>query len=140
MSRDSRIRVLIVDDESSMRFLLKYALESGGYEVVEAPNGVVALAQIAESRPDLVVTDMMMPGMGGAELIAPSPRSGDQSSRSSSSAPSTPFRALPTPSSRSLSNQTSCSRRYASSLEREAEVERLNTGVRSVPCSERMAA
>jgi CheY-like chemotaxis protein len=70
MSRDSRIRVLIVDDESSMRFLLKYVLESGGYEVVEAPNGVVALAQIAESRPDLVVTDMMMPGMGGAELIA----------------------------------------------------------------------
>jgi CheY-like chemotaxis protein len=67
MSRDSRIRVLIVDDESSMRFLLKYVLESGGYEVVEAPNGVVALA---ESRPDLVVTDMMMPGMGGAELIA----------------------------------------------------------------------
>jgi CheY-like chemotaxis protein len=66
----SRLRILIVDDESSIRFLLKRVLESGGYEVVEAPNGVVALAQMVESRPDLVVTDMMMPVMGGAELIA----------------------------------------------------------------------
>lgn len=70
MSRDSRVRVLIVDDESSMRFLLKGILESGGYEVVEAPNGAVALAHIVKSRPGLVVTDLMMPVMGGAELIA----------------------------------------------------------------------
>jgi CheY-like chemotaxis protein len=69
MREDSRMRILIVDDESSMRFLLKHVLEGGGYEVVEAHNGDVALALIVESRPDLVVTDMMMPVMGGAELI-----------------------------------------------------------------------
>jgi CheY-like chemotaxis protein len=66
----SRLRILIVDDEPDIRFLLKSILESGGYEVVEAPNGSVALARMVESRPGLVVTDMMMPVMGGAELIA----------------------------------------------------------------------
>jgi two-component system chemotaxis response regulator CheY len=70
MSRDSRVRVLIVDDEPDIRFLLKSILEEGGYEVVEAPNGAVALAHVVESRPGLVVTDLMMPVMGGAELIA----------------------------------------------------------------------
>ena len=53
-----------------MRYLLKRILEGAGYEVVEAPNGVVALAQMVKSRPGLVVTDLMMPVMGGAELIA----------------------------------------------------------------------
>lgn len=70
MSDDSRWKVLVVDDEADIRFLLKRILEDAGYEVVEAPNGAVALARMVKSRPDLVVTDMMMPVMGGAELIA----------------------------------------------------------------------
>lgn len=62
--------ILIVDDESSLRFLLRIAFEGAGHDVVEAPNGAVALDWIAETRPDLVVTDFMMPVMNGGELIA----------------------------------------------------------------------
>ena len=63
-------RILIVDDESSMRFLLRVALESAGHEVVEAANGRAALQLIEEGWiPDLVATDFMMPRMNGGELI-----------------------------------------------------------------------
>ena len=58
--------ILVVDDESSMRFLLRMILESAGYEVVEAPHGAAALERAKESPPDLVVTDLMMPVMNGA--------------------------------------------------------------------------
>ena len=60
----------MVDDESSVRFLLRQVIEGAGYEVVEAHNGAVALARMVGFRPDLVVTDLMMPVMGGPELIA----------------------------------------------------------------------
>lgn len=62
--------ILIVDDESSLRFLLRIAFEGAGHDVVEASNGAIALEWITETRPDLVVTDFMMPVMNGAELIA----------------------------------------------------------------------
>ncbi len=64
-------RILIVDDESSMRFLLRFAFEVGGHEVEEAPNGLVAAQRIEGGRiPDLVATEFMMPLMNGGELIA----------------------------------------------------------------------
>jgi len=52
-----------------VRFLLRLIFESAGYEVSEAANGIAALILIKAALPDLVVTDMMMPMMGGAELI-----------------------------------------------------------------------
>jgi CheY-like chemotaxis protein len=63
-------RILIVDDESSMRFLLRTTFELDGYDVDEAANGRVA-AELLErgSAYDLVSTDFMMPVMNGAELI-----------------------------------------------------------------------
>lgn len=61
--------ILVVDDESNMRFLLRLILEGAGYEVAEAPHGSSALELAHESRPDLIVTDLMMPVMGGHELI-----------------------------------------------------------------------
>lgn len=67
---NSRARkVLIVDDESSMRFLLRIILEGAGYEVLEAKHGAAALERVKESRPNLVVTDLMMPVMNGRELV-----------------------------------------------------------------------
>lgn len=63
-------RILIVDDESSIRFLLKMVFESAGYEVVEAHHGAAAIDRVKDSRPDLVVTDLMMPVMNGRQLIA----------------------------------------------------------------------
>ncbi len=62
--------ILVVDDESNMRFLHRMVLEEAGYDVVEAPHGAGALERVRELRPDLVVTDLMMPVMGGQELIA----------------------------------------------------------------------
>jgi len=52
-----------------MRFLLRVTLEGAGYAVVEAHHGAVAITRAQESRPDLVVTDLMMPVMDGRELI-----------------------------------------------------------------------
>ena len=61
--------VLVVDDEPDLRFILRRIFEKAGLEVQEAEDGVQALERVHLSPPDLVVTDMMMPGMGGAELI-----------------------------------------------------------------------
>lgn len=61
--------ILIVDDESDILFLLKMTLEAAGYDVLEAENGAVALEHSARVRPDLVITDLMMPVMDGRELI-----------------------------------------------------------------------
>ena len=64
-------RILVVDDESSMRFLLRMAFEMANHDVEEAPNGLVAIQGVEGGRkPDLVATDFMMPLMNGGELIA----------------------------------------------------------------------
>jgi CheY-like chemotaxis protein len=60
---------LVVDDESNMRFVVRTILEGEGYTVIEAPNGAVALERTKASRPDVIVTDLMMPVMGGVDLI-----------------------------------------------------------------------
>lgn len=62
-------RVLIVDDEPVIRLDLRTMLESMGHEVVgEADNGVDALQLARSLQPDLVIADIMMPGMDGVEL------------------------------------------------------------------------
>jgi CheY-like chemotaxis protein len=62
-------RVLVVDDESSIRFVLRVTFEGDGYDVDEAADGEAALEQMEQARPDLLVTDFMMPRMNGAELV-----------------------------------------------------------------------
>ncbi|HET6311985.1 MAG TPA: response regulator [Candidatus Nitrosotalea sp.] len=62
-------RILVVDDDPSMRFLLRLIFERSGHEVSEAQHGVAALIRIKDELPDLIVTDMMMPVMDGGELI-----------------------------------------------------------------------
>jgi len=61
--------ILVVEDEPDQRFLLRRSFTRAGHEVTEAADGAAALRVIRESRPDLLVTDLMMPVMGGAELI-----------------------------------------------------------------------
>lgn len=62
-------RVLVVDDEPDLRFLLRRLLESAGFTVDEAPDGVAAIEQMMAAQPDLVVTDGEMPRMNGGDLI-----------------------------------------------------------------------
>ena len=60
--------ILIVDDEAPIRELLAWILRDLGYHVVEAINGREAMALVALHTPDLVISDVMMPVMGGQEL------------------------------------------------------------------------
>jgi signal transduction histidine kinase/CheY-like chemotaxis protein len=61
--------VLVVDDDDTMRAGLRTALRKEGWQVTEAENGRVALARLAEWRPDVIVVDLMMPEMDGFELL-----------------------------------------------------------------------
>lgn len=61
--------ILIVDDEQNMRVALFEALSRNGHEVAVAENGRMALEMIARQPPDLVITDIKMPGMDGLELL-----------------------------------------------------------------------
>lgn len=63
------VNILVVDDEPDLRFILRRIFEGAGHQVSEARHGAAALEAVAAAPPDLVVTDMMMPVMGGAELI-----------------------------------------------------------------------
>ena len=60
--------VLVVDDSTMIRVMLTECLESSGFEVIEAIDGIEAIAQIQTHRPDLVITDIVMPRMNGYEL------------------------------------------------------------------------
>ncbi len=63
------IHVLVVDDEVSASSALKTLLVAEGFRVRVANDGPFALALVAESAPDLIVTDLAMPGMSGIELL-----------------------------------------------------------------------
>jgi CheY-like chemotaxis protein len=60
---------LVVDDDDMGRRGMRLVLEQDGWEVVEAENGLVALAQLAEARPDVIVLDLVMPEMDGFEFL-----------------------------------------------------------------------
>lgn len=61
-------RILVVDDEKSVRRLVAKVLETQEYEITMASNGVEAIKQIEKEFYDLIITDYMMPEMDGLEL------------------------------------------------------------------------
>jgi two-component system NtrC family response regulator len=65
----TKTRILVVDDDDNVRWVLQTQLEDAGYELAAAQDGPAALASIQESRPALVLTDLKMPGMSGLELL-----------------------------------------------------------------------
>jgi len=58
-------RILVVDDEPQIRRIMRVSLTAAGYEVDDAKTGEEALSKVREFRPDLVILDINMPGMGG---------------------------------------------------------------------------
>src|SRR5881397_2080889 len=63
-------RVLVVDDEPDITALVAYHLAKEGYRVTTAANGTEALRSAREERPDLVVLDLMLPGLSGYDILA----------------------------------------------------------------------
>ena len=61
--------ILVIDDQDSVRKLLRTVLERAGHEVTEASNGRLGLAAYRERPADLVITDILMPEMNGLDLI-----------------------------------------------------------------------
>ncbi len=61
-------RVLIADDEAHVVRILQRTLERAGYQVESCPNGEAALARVREAPPDVLISDVQMPRMGGREL------------------------------------------------------------------------
>jgi two-component system KDP operon response regulator KdpE len=62
------MHILVVDDEPQITRVLRTSLQSNGHEVTVAHDGADALAQFMKAQPDLVITDLAMPGMDGIEL------------------------------------------------------------------------
>src|SRR5437773_845274 len=64
-----RSRILIVDDSSMSRRIVRGILESAGHEVTEASDGMAALERYSLEKPDLVLLDLVMGGMGGLDVL-----------------------------------------------------------------------
>jgi two-component system response regulator AtoC len=71
-------RVLVVDDEENLRLVLRTLLRRHGYEVEAVPTGEEALALVDSFGPDVVLTDVRMPKMGGLDLLATLKAKGNQ--------------------------------------------------------------
>lgn len=61
--------ILVVDDDENMTYIVKDALQHEGYEVCTADNGVAGIQLVSLTHPDLVIADVMMPGMDGFSMI-----------------------------------------------------------------------
>lgn len=62
-------KILIIDDDDAQRILYEIEISEMGYEVILAKNGMEALKKMSQQKPDVVVLDLMLPGMDGIELL-----------------------------------------------------------------------
>ena len=65
----SKHKIIIIEDEQSIRNMLKYALELAGYLIEEASDAKQAFSLIQHSLPDLIILDWMLPSMSGIDII-----------------------------------------------------------------------
>lgn len=86
-------RILVIEDEDTIRELISDILENEGYEVSSAPNGQEGIRLVTETNPDLILCDIMMPALSGYDVLA--------RVRSVSQAEATPFIFLTAKASRS---------------------------------------
>ena len=69
MSLVPRERILVVDDEASIRELVTAYLDKEGFEVDQAGDGEAALERFRQMTPDLVILDLRLPGIGGLDVL-----------------------------------------------------------------------
>jgi len=69
-SRTTKKTILVVDDDANIRQLLRQQLETEGYNIVEAKDGLEAIAFVKKAAPDLIILDVMMPEMSGFDVAA----------------------------------------------------------------------
>jgi PleD family two-component response regulator len=62
-------RVLVVEDSATIVSVVKYFLELDGFDVLVAENGLLGLEMALRERPDVIISDVNMPGMGGVEMV-----------------------------------------------------------------------
>ena len=62
-------KVLVVDDEPNIVLSLEFLMQQAGFEVVTAEDGETALARVSETRPDLMLLDISLPGIGGFDVL-----------------------------------------------------------------------
>ena len=61
-------RILVADDDEGLRQLMRLVLRSAGFEVIEAVNGLDALARARDCDPTVILLDVMMPGLDGRQV------------------------------------------------------------------------
>lgn len=61
-------KILVIDDDEDLREIIRMYLESSGYQVVAAEDGISGLKVALSEKPDLIILDMMLPGMDGIEV------------------------------------------------------------------------
>ncbi len=69
MATSGRHRILLVEDDPRIRASLRLAMGDEGYDVSESPDAETALERLAEDRPELLLVDVMLPGMSGLDLV-----------------------------------------------------------------------
>jgi CheY-like chemotaxis protein len=67
--RDAMARVLVIDDEPDVRWLIRMSLERAGHEVLDAEDGLRGIALAMKQRPEIIVLDLMMPVMDGYGVL-----------------------------------------------------------------------
>ena len=65
-----KVRILVIDDDESIRELVKLHLSKGGYETILAEDAVVAGHIVVDRAPDLIIADVKMPYMNGYDFVA----------------------------------------------------------------------
>jgi DNA-binding response OmpR family regulator len=61
-------KILVIEDDPATSRLVDYALRHEGYQVITASNGLVGIRKVQEEKPDLIILDVMLPGMDGFEI------------------------------------------------------------------------
>lgn len=79
MSSPAQPRVLVADDDSDIRDLVEFKLSQAGYAVEAVPDGLSAWASFEQDPPQIVVLDVMMPGMSGIDVLRRIRQSGNAS-------------------------------------------------------------